>query len=164
MRVTGGVASGVGNNGVADIDGDSKPDAIQNIYVFRNKLGEHGAWAGKDTTICSGQTVRLGIYNYAPGFIFSWTSNPAGFTSTTSDPLVNPSVTTTYYLSVTNPQGCTTNDTIKVTLGGPAPVANAGPDASLCIGSSIQLGTAATGSNTYLWTSNPGGYLSLIHI
>jgi len=148
---------------VADIDGDSKPDLVTGPIpiILRNNLNEHGAWAGKDTTICLGQNVKLGGYD-ALGHTFSWTSNPVGFTSTIANPIVSPSVNTTYYVSVINPQGCITLDTVQVTVGGPAPVANAGPDASLCIGSSIQLGIAATGSNTYLWTSETGGFNSTL--
>jgi hypothetical protein len=161
---SGGLGSGSGRtNGVADIDGDSKPDLIGGTIpiIFRNNLNEHGAWAGKDTTICLGQNVKLGTYN-AFGHTFAWSSNPVGFTSTIANPIVSPTLTTSYYVAVTNPQGCITNDTITVTLGGPAPIANAGPDANICVGSSIQLGTAASGSNTYSWTSDPTGFTSTL--
>ncbi|HEX3166824.1 MAG TPA: FG-GAP-like repeat-containing protein, partial [Chitinophagaceae bacterium] len=159
-----GIVGGGKYSAIADIDGDSKPDVITGPFpaVFRNKLNERGAWAGKDTTLCNGQFIKLGIDSAWGGFTYNWTSNPVGFTSTFARPTVSPAVSTTYYVAVTNLQGCIMYDTITVTLGGPAPVANAGPDASICLGNSIQLGTAATGSNTYLWTSNPAGFNSTL--
>lgn len=148
---------------IADIDGDSKPDLITGASptIFRNILNERGAWAGKDTILCLGQSIKLGGFD-AAGHSYSWTSSPVGFTSSTANPVVTPTVNTKYYVSVTNPQGCVTKDTIEVLIGGPAPIVNAGPDNSICIGNSIQIGTAAIGTNTYSWTSVPAGFTSTL--
>jgi hypothetical protein len=80
--------------------------------------------------ICSGQTSQLnaaatggsGTYTY------SWTSIPAGFTSTQQNPTVTPTVTTQYVAAASD--GISTkNDTAIVTVDS-APTANAGPDAT----------------------------------
>ena len=59
------------------------------------------AQAGSDIYICKGASANLGAA--VSGLTYSWTSNPAGFTSTIANPTVTPTVfPTTYYLSVTN--------------------------------------------------------------
>jgi hypothetical protein len=102
---------------VADIDGDAKPDLIQGAtpYIYRNILNERGALAGKDTTIVLARISGAWWWADAALHTYSWSSNPAGFSSTIANPIVNPTVTTTYYVSVTNPQGCIAHDTIVVT-------------------------------------------------
>ncbi|MGQ0828243.1 MAG: SBBP repeat-containing protein [Bacteroidota bacterium] len=54
----------------------------------------------------------------------------------------------TYSVTVANPTGCTGSATRSVTVN-PLPVVNAGPDASICIGSSGNL--LATGAFSYVW-------------
>jgi gliding motility-associated-like protein len=55
-----------------------------------------------------------------------------------------------YFYTDTN--GCT-DDTIKNTIVNPLPIANAGPDDTICFGGSTML--TASGGNTYAWS--PGG-------
>ncbi len=128
-------------------------------------MNEHGGWAGKDTTICGGQAITLGrlpLTLPADGHTYSWTSNPAGFTSSDANPEVVPIVNTNYYLVITDPMGCITHDTINVMVGVSPTNVNAGPDKIICSGSTIQIGTPATGGNTYSWSSDPAGYTSTI--
>jgi len=76
--------------------------------------------AGKDQSICPGKSASIGA---APtgGITYSWTSNPSGFSSTSSVVTVSPSVTTTYYLkgSSTN-TSCNRNDSVTINVW-PAP-------------------------------------------
>ena len=111
--------------------------------------------AGNDQTICSGSTT-IGAAPVA-GNSYSWTSSPAGFTSSIANPSVSPTVTTTYFLTVTN-NGCTAKDTVKVSVGNIS--ANAGNDKTICPGSNTTIGSAASGTNTYSWSSNPAGFTS----
>jgi hypothetical protein len=70
------------------------------------------ALAGSDTTICVNDTIRIGRLS-DPAFQYSWTSNPAGFTSNEVIPLIQPTATTSYFLTVTD--GATiSRDTIQV--------------------------------------------------
>jgi len=48
-------------------------------------------------TICVGQSVNIGA-TAVSGNTYSWISSPSGFSSTSSNPSVNP--TTTWWLSV----------------------------------------------------------------
>ncbi|MDI6764912.1 MAG: dockerin type I domain-containing protein, partial [Thermodesulfobacteriota bacterium] len=78
------------------------------------------AAAGNDNTICSGTCTTIGGSPAAtggtPGYTYAWTSSPAGFNSSNSNPAVCPTTTTIYTLTVTDNNGCTAQDqvTIKV--------------------------------------------------
>jgi hypothetical protein len=100
--------------------------------------------AGSNQSICVGQSATL---TGTGGGTYSWST---GATSASIN--VIPNATTTYYVTVTNSSGCTSRDSIRVTLR-TLPTANAGHDRSICNGSSTTL--TATGGGTYLWT--PGG-------
>jgi hypothetical protein len=92
--------------------------------------------AGLDVTICSGDSTRL---NATGGLIYAWTpstglSNPAVF-----NPWAKPAGTTDYRLLVTDANGCTRRDTVRVTV-------------SNC---SVSLGRAVLQAE-YFWDTDPG--------
>lgn len=153
---------GNGKTAIVDLDNDSRPDILysgsQNLEVYRNIL-EPGVLAGKDTTICLGQSVKLGELD-AAGHTYAWTSSEAGFSSTLANPVVSPAVSTDYYVAVTNPSGCVARDTIHITIGGNAPNVNAGSPGSVCEGGSTRIGMTGEAGNTYSWTSMPEGFSS----
>src|SRR5581483_11592989 len=72
------------------------------------------ARAGADTLICAGDTVKIGR-DGNPKHTYSWTSSPAGFTSTSAAPVVNPSVPTAYFEEVSNGT-VIAHDTIQVSM------------------------------------------------
>ena len=71
---------------------------------------------------------------------------------TTQTIKVSPNQTTTYSLNVTNSNGCSASDSIKVNVA-PLPIVNLGNDTSLCQGNTLNLNAANTVS-TYLWQDN----------
>jgi len=95
----------------------------------------------------------------ASGNNYSWVSNPAGFVSTSPNPIVSPLVTTSYYLAVINAAGIIARDTVVITVT-PAPLANAGIDQGICTGTPATIGSPPVTGNTYSWTSNPAGFNS----
>ena len=113
-----------------------------------------------DNLICNGENVQIaatasgGSGNYT----YTWTSNPAGFTSGLSNPVVTPTNTTTYSVTV--------NDGFNTALGqttiivNPLPPAVAGPDRSIFQGQNTELGATANAGSTYSWISNPVGFTS----
>ena len=115
--------------------------------------------AGPDRIKCPADTVMLGVS--AGGDNFYWTSSPAGFTSFLFNPIVSPTVTTTYYLSTVNQSGFIGLDTITITVL-PAPLANAGSDTTICNGTNTVIGTAPVTGYTYSWTSIPAGFTSSV--
>ncbi len=105
--------------------------------------------------ICKGETTTLspgaggGIGNY----VYSWTSNPAGFSSTLENPVVAPEVSTRYYIKIVD-YDLSVTDSVDVTVL-QLPVPFAGPDQSIPHGISTFLeGSASVGSGSYhyFWT------------
>ncbi|HST23601.1 MAG TPA: gliding motility-associated C-terminal domain-containing protein [Blastocatellia bacterium] len=75
--------------------------------------------AGPDKHICCKdiQSVQIGKPP-VPGYTYSWTSDPPGFTSTSAMPSVPPQCAT-YTLTVTNQHGCSSTDTVGVIIDKP---------------------------------------------
>ena len=110
--------------------------------------------AGSDQIICIGDTVQLGGAPTGPaGSTFSWT--PAGSLDdpNLANPLAFPVNNTTYTVTVTDNNGCVNSSNVSVSVN-PLPVVDAGPDSTICDGSTIQLGGTPTGpaGSTYAWT------------
>ena len=103
------------------------------------------AFIGNDTTICEGQSVHFNTIYNATGF--NWNPHPTLSSTSIPDPVVAPVNTTTYYLTVTK-DICLARDTITVAVL-KAPVANAGPDSTICFGKTINL--SGSGGSSYLW-------------
>lgn len=102
--------------------------------------------AGPDTFVCDVDMVTL----YAnDGISYAW--SPAAYVNDPSlpDPLVNPPVTTVYTVTVTNVFGCIAKDSVTIQVTDTV-IANTIPDASICIGDSIQLSTS--NAVQYLWS------------
>lgn len=70
--------------------------------------------AGPDVTICNGGTTTLGDVPVS-GVTYSWTSSNNSFTSSAANPVVSPTTTTSFYLSISNGIQ-TASDTIKVNV------------------------------------------------
>jgi len=110
--------------------------------------------AGNDVTICSGSQATL-VATGNGAVSYSW-APPAGLSSTSvSNPVANPTSTSTYVVTTTNTFGCTDNDTIVVNVT-PAPPVDAGLDVTICAGGNTTL--TATGATQYTW--QPGGQLT----
>ena len=99
------------------------------------------------------------------GFSYSWTSSPAGFTSTASNPSVNPTATTTYTVTKTNTaSGCFNTDNVVVTVNNTGVTVAAGSDfTKTCIANATggTIGETAVVGFTYSWTSSPAGFTSI---
>jgi hypothetical protein len=119
------------------------------------------AITGNDTSICEGNSVKIG-HTRTPNNNYSWSSYPFGFSSSLSNPTVTPTETTTYYLSeIDSTTGCLNNAEITITVN-PLPLAQPGSAATVCNGTTINLGTSDTKGNSYSWTSRPSGFTSFI--
>lgn len=108
----------------------------------------------KPTIICLGDKLTLDTKTIlgAPAYSYSWTSNPAGFTSNLESPEVSPLVNTTYSVDVTDRYGCKSSSTIAVTVNAlSATITPSGP-ISICDGDSVVL-TASAGAG-YLWSTS----------
>ncbi|MFH0866102.1 MAG: gliding motility-associated C-terminal domain-containing protein [Bacteroidota bacterium] len=105
-------------------------------------------------TICNGQSTQLNaLASGGSGtYTYSWASNPSGFSSTSQNPMVTPTSTTTYTVTV-NDGFNTASSGLTVSVN-PLPTANAGGDVSVCSGNSVILG--ASGGTSYAWSPSSG--------
>ena len=114
--------------------------------------------------ICPGESSQLNATaTGATSFSYSWTSIPAGFTSTLQNPIVTPSVTTTYYVTASS-GNCSASNSVTVTIAYPLSVSASATPADICYGESSQLNASVSGGSnySYLWTSNPSGFTSTL--
>lgn len=105
------------------------------------------------TTICAGVNVNLPTTTFlgsAP-YTYSWTSLPAGFTSTSASPAVTPTVTTTYDVTATDRYGCLSQSSVTITVNSPSTTITPSGPISFCQGGSVDL-TAGTASS-YSWSN-----------
>ena len=97
-------------------------------------------------------------------YTYSWTSVPAGFTSNLQNPIVTPTATTQYIVTVNDGSGTVQgNVTVTVTIPAPLAVVATATPSSITIGQTSQLNASASGgsgSYTYSWTSVPAGFTS----
>jgi gliding motility-associated-like protein len=109
------------------------------------------------STVCAGATVRLnaGATGGSGTYTYSWTSVPSGFTSTISNPVVNPLVTTTYRVAVFD--GFTTVNAQVIVTVNALPVATASNNSPVCVGATLSLTGGPAGMLAYSW-SGPNGY------
>ena len=120
--------------------------------------------SGTSTTICSGNAVNFPLTSdFGTSYLWIAANNAnttgestsAQSSSTINNTLVNTSATaqTVLYTVTPSASGCTgTPQTVSVFVN-PAPTVNAGPDVSICSGTSTTL--TATGATSYSWS--PGG-------
>lgn len=105
--------------------------------------------AAPDTTICKGDEVVLRAYG---GVSYHWSPADGLSCPDCPDPIVRPSRTTVYTVTITNLVGCTLTDSLVVTVAD-SPDANAGADTTVCSGGELVL--HATGGSIYRWEPSP---------
>lgn len=137
--------------------GCSATSAPQQVVVFGNPVAN----AGPDVTITCVQNSSGAQIGATPNPSYTYLWSPAtGLNSTTiANPIANPSVTTTYSLTVINADGCLGSDQVTVTVNNTPPTANAGLDFTKTCASNptgATIGTTAIAGNTYAWTPTNG--------
>ncbi len=109
-----------------------------------------------DTTICAGDSVAL-MLSAAAGQNFSWSSVPAGFSSTQPDPVVVPVQSTTYYLTAENgicPIPAYDSVTVQVVA---KPEVVLIPDTVVCEGQPLMLALQPSEVDvSYVWSPSWG--------
>jgi hypothetical protein len=99
--------------------------------------------AGSAIALCTGGSVVL---SGNVGGTWSTSATTAGITVSTAGD---------YYVTNTNGCGSVVSNHILVTVNA-LPLANAGGNASICVGNSVTLGTSAISGHTYSWTPSTG--------
>ncbi|HOY31139.1 MAG TPA: gliding motility-associated C-terminal domain-containing protein [Bacteroidales bacterium] len=126
-------------------------------YIIAAASGIFTMDAGTDATICEGQSATL---NGSGATTYSWSPGAGMADSTIANPVVSPTVTTTYTLTGTggNPN-CpgTTTDVVTVHVN-PIPTSDFTVSAPNCINNSatvVYTGNASAGAS-YLWNFSGG--------
>jgi gliding motility-associated-like protein len=133
---------------MTDITNDPVFSFFQSTYIMVTTTATPG-------TVCAGTEVQLvaTVSGGSGSYTYSWTSIPAGFTSSIADPVVSPVVNTTYNISVFDGVA-TVNSNISVTVN-PLPVTptvTAGGPTTLCAGGSVTL--ISDEGTSYLWSND----------
>ncbi|PLX10349.1 MAG: hypothetical protein C0594_05085, partial [Marinilabiliales bacterium] len=114
--------------------------------VIVNVGSELFANAGDKPSYCYGDSAQLGGQPTAAGgtepYFYLWSPASDLSDSTISNPFTHSTITETYYVTVTDANGCTdvANTTCTVRE---LPVIDAGPDQNICISGSVQIGGIA---------------------
>ena len=143
---------------VVTIDGvcvDAIGSATVNVY---------NADAGPDQSVCLGEQIEIvGGQFFAQG-TYLW-EGEAGTISDVTSP--SPTITAvapgvyTYTVTLTT-TGCTITDEMTLTVfPTDAAVYEVADDADICLGESVSIGGAESGTTNYLWTSSPLGFTSV---
>ncbi|WP_090373258.1 SBBP repeat-containing protein [Dyadobacter sp. SG02] len=113
------------------------------------------AGAGSDASICSGESTQIGT-PALDGATYAWSGVGIVGSSTVAQPIVKPTVTTTYTVAVTL-AGCTRNDQVIVTVNSPAAFNIAG-NTTICEGGStvLSLVGAPAANTTWQWSPSAG--------
>lgn len=106
-----------------------------------------------DTTICTGQSLQLTTTGNAVNY--SWNTPAYLSDPNIASPVASPTSNTKYIVTGSTPQGCTTRDSVTVTVT-PGPVTTISNDVTICPGSSTQLAVNATGTPAYSWSPAAG--------
>jgi hypothetical protein len=89
--------------------------AFRYTSCYVNSIGY--AYATADpVSLCAGNSTQLNAFGSGGSdYSYSWTSNPSGFTSSIQNPVVFPSSTTMYYVTISS-GSCSESDSIKVVV------------------------------------------------
>lgn len=87
----------------------NKADSVTKVINFF----EHHIEVGDDGEICEGTPYQL---TASGGNVYAWRSENNSFTSSSPSPVVSPSSTTTYFVTVTDSHNCVKKDTVEVAV------------------------------------------------
>lgn len=102
--------------------------------------------AGDDLDLCLGASVALSATG---GGTYQWEAEETLSTLTGNSPIATPEDTTTYFVTITTPEGCLVQDAVvvSVVMDTPEPVLT---DTVLCVGETVRL--IAPRGDTYMWS------------
>ncbi|MEM8909528.1 MAG: gliding motility-associated C-terminal domain-containing protein, partial [Bacteroidota bacterium] len=108
-----------------------------------------------DTTICANELVQLQVSGGDDLYGYAWDNNREGLSCYDAcvNPIATPLSSTTYLVSVTNSFGCSSKDSVRVSIVDQSQTF-AGEDRLICEGDTVQLQT--TMGNNPRWITTEG--------
>jgi gliding motility-associated-like protein len=100
-----------------------------------------------DTEICNGQSVQISVN---PANNVQWTPGVGLSNANAATTTASPSVTTTYNVTFTSPEGCPMQSSVTISVYEDFPGGNVYPEQTICIGTSVQL--QAEPGTAWSWT------------
>jgi len=128
------------------------------LHVVDN-LTLHSNASADDYLVCNGSstTLHANAVGGSGTYTYSWTSLPAGFTSTDSDPVVSPSENTVYTVSIDDGVDIVTSD-VSINLSDvPAQANIPAGDTEFCQdgANTIYSTSNVSGADSYIWVLDP---------
>ncbi|WP_179347754.1 T9SS type A sorting domain-containing protein [Winogradskyella pacifica] len=120
----------------------SENGCVSSANVTVTVIAEIIADAGEDITICNGEFVTLSA---SGGSTYLWNTGDSG-----SELIINPTITTTYTVTVEDEYGYTKDDSVTVFVN-ESPNITVGDDVFIMIGDSTTL--TANGGNNFVWST-----------
>jgi gliding motility-associated-like protein len=147
------ITTGIQGNYSVDVTSAGGCTSSSNIFPVTVNL-KPVITVSNPATICKGNSTTISAS--APGATsYSW-SPVAGLSDpTSSNPVVSPTDTTTYTVTVRNANDCSDTKTVTVNVLG-NPLADAGADKKIFEGQSVMLTATAKNANIFNWTPTIG--------
>jgi len=120
----------------------------EEVTVTLSGIGPEIAFPN-DVELCPGENITLNTAS-TPGATYSWTSSPAGFTSSDAMPLVAPGQTTKYTVTATLGDCKITKDVNVIVYNATLALPD---DITICRGEKVGITANGSLSGTYLWSS-----------
>ncbi len=125
------------NNGCSNVDSSTiTVNAIPTISI------------SNDTSICVGESVTLSANG---GTNYTWSNNVTSPSIT-----VSPTINTTYSVTVSDGNSCTSTANVIVTVN-PTPNFTLSNDTAICVGNNVILRTGNAVNTNYVWSNNSVG-------
>ena len=125
-----------------DVTVQVRPDSVPNILI------------SNDTLICANDATQIFVSGGDDAFGYEWDIASPGLSCYNCiNPIASPSVDMTYQVTVTNLSGCSSTDTVRISIQNEFQTF-AGPDRTICLGDTIHLQTQIGNNPTWLNTEN----------
>ena len=133
---------------VTDSHGCSSEDSLLLVVTLPPKINP-----GPSLSVCTGSSIVLGasVSGGTRPYTYLWSPSAGLSDSTMLQPTATPAKTTLYTIIVTDKNGCSSDDSVLVTVSDSLTPTIIGGPLTICTGDTAHL-SAGTGYTSYLWS------------
>jgi gliding motility-associated-like protein len=128
---------------------------IDTVFVTLNVFQDEIS-VSPDTAICLGNSIQIHVFGSESQI---WTPDLFISNQSTASPIVNPDVTTTYYVNVISENNCEFLDSVQISVFQDIPIPIIDDTLSMCLGTNLDISVG--GAPYYLWS--PNQYINTIY-